>query len=53
MLSGQYKYTVHGETEVFNKGDLWWFNNKAEHGSYNHGDEDKINLVFDVIGLRT
>ena len=53
VLSGQYKYTVHGETEVCSKGDLWWFNNKLEHGSYNHGTEDKINLVFDVAGLRT
>jgi len=53
VLSGQYKYTVHGETEIFSKGDLWWFNNKLEHKSYNHGDEDKINLVFDVAGLRT
>ena len=52
VLSGRYEYTVHKKTEVFSKGDLWWFNNKAEHGSYNHGTEDKINVVFDVAGLR-
>lgn len=52
VLSGKYKYTVHKKTEVFNKGDLWWFNNKTTHGSYNHGTEDKINVVFDVAGLR-
>lgn len=53
ILAGKYEYTVNGETLVFKKGELWWFNNKAPHGSYNHGDEDKINLVFDVAGLRT
>ena len=52
VLSGKYKYTVHKKTEVFSKGDLWWFNNKTTHGSYNHGTEDKINVVFDVAGLR-
>ena len=53
ILAGKYEYTVNGETLVFRKGELWWFNNKAPHGSYNHGNEDKINLVFDVAGLRT
>jgi len=52
VLSGRYEYTVHKKTEVLSKGDLWWFNNKATHGSYNHGTEDKINVVFDVAGLR-
>jgi hypothetical protein len=48
VISGKYEYTVHGETQVFSKGELWWFDNKTFHSSYNHGDVPKINLVFDV-----
>ena len=48
IISGKYEYTVHGETQVFSKGELWWFDNKMFHSSYNHGNVPKINLVFDV-----
>jgi hypothetical protein len=56
ILSGKYEFTVGqdrsigGETLVFSKGELWWFDNKMYHSSFNHSDEDKINLVFDVAG---
>jgi hypothetical protein len=54
VISGKYIYTTNEEhtdkavKERYNEGDLWWFNNKALHGAYNHGNEDKISLVFDV-----
>jgi len=35
-------------TKIFSKGDVWWFNNKRPHTSYNNGDIPKINLVFDI-----
>ena len=36
--------------ECFRGGEMWWFNNKRPHTSYNHSDTSKINLVFDVEG---
>jgi mannose-6-phosphate isomerase-like protein (cupin superfamily) len=50
VVSGEYVYTVHDEIECFRKGELWWFNNKMYHSSFNHGKITKINLVFDVAG---
>tara|TARA_B100001175_G_scaffold303951_1_gene299473 strand:+ start:649 stop:1365 length:717 start_codon:yes stop_codon:yes gene_type:complete len=35
-------------TKTFSKGEVWWFNNKRPHTSYNNGDIPKINLVFDI-----
>jgi hypothetical protein len=37
-------------TKVWSKGEIWWFNNKRPHTSYNHGNIPKINLVFDIEG---
>ena len=37
-------------TKTFSKGEIWWFNNKRPHASYNHGNIHKINLVFDIEG---
>ena len=49
VISGKYYYIVNKEDKKeYNEGDLWWFNNKTWHKSYNHGEIDKINLVFDV-----
>ena len=52
VVSGEYTFTVDGETEHFKTGDLWWFANKLPHvhSSYNHGDTSKTNLIFDVEG---
>jgi len=52
IISGEYMFTVDEETQCFKEGDLWWFNNKKLHSSYNHGDINKINLIFDVEGSR-
>ena len=37
-------------TKVWSKGEVWWFNNKKPHKSYNHGNIPKINLVIDIEG---
>jgi hypothetical protein len=66
VIDGSYDYTVDYEledkiykypptmtspvTETFSKGEVWWFNNKRPHTSYNHGNIHKINLVFDIEG---
>ena len=52
VISGEYMFTVDEETECFKEGDLWWFDNRLLHSSYNHGDINKINLIFDVEGSR-
>ena len=65
-IDGCYAYTVDCEeedriyeyplsftspvTEVWSKGEVWWFNNKRPHTSHNHGNIPKINLVFDIEG---
>ena len=49
VISGKYIYTTNRDNkEQYNEGDLWWFNNKVLHGSYNNGTIVKISLVFDV-----
>jgi len=66
VIDGCYEYTVDCEeedriynyplsftspvTKVWSKGEIWWFNNKRPHTSYNHGNIPKINLVFDIEG---
>jgi quercetin dioxygenase-like cupin family protein len=49
VISGKYIYTTNrNNKEQYNEGDLWWFNNKVLHKSYNNGTIVKISLVFDV-----
>lgn len=48
IIQGKYEYTVDGEMQEYKEGELWWFDNKKLHGSYNHGDKDRIVLIFDV-----
>jgi hypothetical protein len=39
-----------GDEEVWMKtGELWWFDNKAEHEAMNDGDTDRIHLIFDLL----
>ena len=28
---------------------LWWFDNKAMHEAWNHGDQDRLHLIFDML----
>ncbi len=39
-----------GDEDVWMKtGELWWFDNKAEHEARNDGDTDRIHLIFDLL----
>lgn len=39
-----------GDEEVtMREGELWWFDNKAIHEAWNHGDEDRLHLIFDML----
>jgi orotate phosphoribosyltransferase len=37
------------EEVVMRQGELWWFDNKKPHESFNHSDEDRIHLIFDLL----
>lgn len=40
-----------GDEEItMRQGELWWFDNKALHEAWNTGSEDRIHLIFDVLG---
>jgi quercetin dioxygenase-like cupin family protein len=47
VLQGEYQYTVNGEMREYKEGELWWFNNKELHGTYVHGNEDRVVMLFD------
>ncbi len=39
-----------GDEEVrMQAGELWWFDNKAEHEAMNEGDTDRIHFIFDLL----
>ena len=39
-----------GDEEVrMQPGELWWFDNKARHESFNDGDVERIHLIFDLL----
>ena len=41
--------TSGGETVVMREGELWAFDNKAEHDARNPIDEPRVYLIFDVL----
>ena len=41
--------TSGGETVVMREGELWAFDNKAEHDARNPTDELRVHLIFDVL----
>ena len=41
--------TAGGETVVMHEGELWAFDNKAEHDARNPSDEPRLHLIFDVL----
>ena len=41
--------TAGGETVVMQEGELWAFDNKAEHDARNPTDEPRVHLIFDVL----
>jgi hypothetical protein len=38
-----------GETIRMKEGELWWFNNKETHESYNDSDQWRIHYIFDLL----
>ncbi len=36
------------EEVVMRPGELWWFDNKAEHEAWNDTDAPRIHLIFDI-----
>jgi hypothetical protein len=40
------------ERVVFREGELWWFDNKSPHEAFNHSDEPRTHLIFDVLPRR-
>ena len=50
VIQGEYEYTVNKESMIYKQGDLWWFNNKEIHESFNVTNQDRIVLIFDVKG---
>lgn len=42
------------ETVAMQPGEVWWFDNKKPHESFNRSDEDRIHLIFDLLpGFQT
>ncbi len=41
--------TSGGETVVMQEGELWAFDNKAEHDARNPTDDPRVHLIFDVL----
>ena len=37
-----------GESAVFQPGELWCFNDKAVHEAFNHSNDWRIHLIFDL-----
>jgi outer membrane protein assembly factor BamB/orotate phosphoribosyltransferase len=38
-----------GETVRMKEGELWWFDNKQYHESYNESDDWRIHCIFDLL----
>ena len=38
-----------GETVRMHEGELWWFDNKQYHESYNESDDWRIHFIFDLL----
>jgi Aspartyl/Asparaginyl beta-hydroxylase len=37
------------EQVKMNAGELWWFNNKQHHSSFNESDDWRIHYIFDIL----
>ncbi len=42
MISGN-------EKQIFNTGELWWFNNKETHEAFNQSAHPRIHIIFDIV----
>ena len=50
VLNGYYDFTVSDETQRFNAGELWWFDNQQMHHVVNATPIVRVCLIFDVKG---
>jgi hypothetical protein len=41
-------FTVNGEDQIMQEGELWSFNHRAPHSVINLSTEDRIHIIFDV-----
>lgn len=37
------------QNQVFNVGDVWWFDHKQVHTADNAGDTDRVHIIFDAV----
>ena len=42
MISG-------GQKQIYREGDVWWFNNRVPHETFNDSDEERAHLIFDIL----
>jgi aspartyl/asparaginyl beta-hydroxylase (cupin superfamily) len=50
LRSPQGSFLRAGDEEItMREGELWWFDNKQVHEAHNHGDENRIHLIFDLL----
>lgn len=53
VLQSEGSWMRAGDEDVRLKtGELWWFDNKAEHEAMNDGSKDRIHLIFDLLPLK-
>lgn len=39
---------IEDEEVIFKEGELWWYDNKGLHESYNDSDLERIHVIFDM-----
>ena len=49
VSAGKVEFTVGGEQQVMNEGELWEINNAREHSVINHGDGGRVHLIVDWV----
>ncbi len=37
------------ENQIYEVGELWWFDNKKLHSVENRSNEERIHLIFDIL----
>lgn len=37
------------EYQVYQEGELWWFDNKKTHEAFNNSNEERIHIIFDIL----
>jgi hypothetical protein len=42
-------FFIDGDTQHMKEGECWEINNNKTHAVFNHGDEDRIHLLIDIV----